>query len=159
MSCHDSHDFNTRKAAVDACLNCHDDNHSKAYKSSPHYELWQQVTSGKIAEDAGVSCATCHLPRLTVKHNGEKRTLVQHNQNHNLRPNEKMIRDTCLSCHGLGFSIDALADPKLIANNFNGLPQKNIPSIAMAMKREKEKAAEKRNKSGDKADKESKTDN
>ncbi|WP_455200485.1 cytochrome c3 family protein [Kaarinaea lacus] len=147
MSCHGSHDFNTRKAAVDACLTCHEDEHSSAYKSSPHYKLWQEATAGKIADEAGVSCATCHLPRLSIKHKGEERTLVQHNQNHNLRPNEKMIRDACLSCHGLGFSIDALADSKLIANNFNGLPRQNIPSIAMAMKREKEKAAEKRNKS------------
>lgn len=147
MSCHGSHEFNTKTAAVDACLSCHDDEHSKAYKSSPHYQSWQEALTGLIAEDAGVSCATCHLPRLIVKHKGEKRTLVQHNQNHNLRPNEKMIRDACLSCHGLGFSIDALADPELISNNFNGLPKKNIPSIAMAVKREKEKAKEKQNKS------------
>ena len=158
MSCHGSHDFNTQKAAVDACLGCHDDEHSKAFKSSPHYKTWQQATSGEIEETAGVSCATCHLPRLTVKHKGKKRTLVQHNQNQNLRPNEKMIREVCLSCHGLGLSIDALADPGLIANNFKGSPQQNIPSIAMAMKREKEKAAEKRNKSNSKSKKESNTD-
>ncbi|WP_455205321.1 cytochrome c3 family protein [Kaarinaea lacus] len=146
MSCHGSHDFDTKKAAVDACLTCHDDEHSKAYKESPHFELWQLSLTGDAVPETGVSCATCHLPRMTVKHDGNRRTLVQHNQNHNLRPNEKMIRDVCLSCHGLGFSIDSLADVALIANNFNGTPQQNIPSIAMAIKREKEKAAEKRAK-------------
>ena len=42
-----------------------------------------------------------------------KRTLVQHNQNDGLQPNEKMIRPVCMSCHGLGFSIDALAGKKV----------------------------------------------
>lgn len=158
MSCHGSHDFNTRKAAVDACLGCHDDEHSKAYKDSPHFQLWQQASKGSVPEEAGVSCATCHMPRLEVKHQGERRTLVQHNQNDNLRPNEKMIREVCLVCHGLGFTIDALADPKLVANNFNGMPGEKIPSIAMAIKREKEKAKEKRNKSKQRSGKTSKAD-
>ena len=152
LSCHGSHDFNTQRAAVDACLTCHDDEHSKAYRNSPHYDLWRKASIGRVEDNAGVSCATCHLPRMTAKHKGKKRTLVQHNQNHNLRPNEKMIRDVCLSCHGLGFSIDALADTTLVANNFNGNPKENIPSIAMAVKREKEKAAEKRKKKPGKPD-------
>lgn len=143
MSCHGAHNFNTRKAAVDACLGCHEDEHSKAYKDSPHHELWQQAVSGSTSFESAVSCATCHMPRLDVKHQGQRRTLVQHNQNDNLRPNEKMIREVCLVCHGLGFALDALADPALIANNFNGMPKEKIPSIAMAVKREKEKAKEK----------------
>jgi formate-dependent nitrite reductase cytochrome c552 subunit len=162
MSCHASHDFDVRKAAVDACLGCHDDEHSNAYKTSPHYDIWQRVMSGSAPAEAGVSCATCHMPRLEVKHQGQQRTLVQHNQNDNLRPNEKMIRDVCLACHGLGFVIDALADPALIANNFNGMPNKKIPSIAMAVKREKqkarEKAEEKRNKSKQQSGKTSRED-
>jgi hypothetical protein len=147
MSCHGSHEFDTRQAAVKACLSCHDDKHSRAYKASPHYQVWRRSLTGQAEGNAGVSCATCHLPRLTMKHQGENRTLVQHNQNDNLRPNEKMIREVCLACHGLGFSIDALADPKLIANNFNGMPQQKIPGIAMAIKREKEKPAKKRKQS------------
>ena len=143
-SCHGSHSFDTAKASVDACLDCHDDQHSKAYKQSPHYQQWQQSQTDKNASDTGVSCATCHLPRQKIKHNGERRTLVQHNQNHNLRPNEKMIRDVCLICHGLGFSIDALADPVLVANNFRGMPAEQIASIEMAIVREKEKAKEKK---------------
>ena len=151
MACHGSHAFDTRKAAVEACLGCHDDEHSKAYKASPHYQVWQQSVTGQSASNAGVSCSSCHLPRITVKQQGQKRTLVQHNQNHNLRPNEKMIRDVCLACHGLGFAIDSLTDPELIANNFNGLPREKIPSIAMAIKREKDQPASKRKRSGQEA--------
>ena len=46
--------------------------------------------------------------------------VVQHNQNANLRPNEKMIRQVCLTCHSLALSIDALADSELIRRNFCG---------------------------------------
>ena len=63
--------------------------------------------------------------------------LVAHNQNATLRPNEKMLRPACLNCHGLGYAIDALADKKLINNNFNGLPEKHIQSIDMALDRDK----------------------
>ena len=63
------------------------------------------------------------------------RVRVQHNQNWNLRPNEKMIRDVCLNCHGLGFSIDSLADRNLIELNFRGRPSRHIESIEMAAKK------------------------
>ena len=43
-----------------------------------------------------------------------------------------MIRPVCMNCHGLGFSIDALADKKLLINNFNGRPAVHIESIDMA---------------------------
>jgi hypothetical protein len=51
------------------------------------------------------------MPRVEWRDedSGEKRILVQHNQNETLEPAEKMIRPVCLHCHGLGFSIDALA--------------------------------------------------
>ncbi len=52
------------------------------------------------------ACASCHMPKL--EHRRQVRTT--HNQNDNLRPNEKMIRTVCLDCHSLGFSLDALAD-------------------------------------------------
>ena len=58
-----------------------------------------------------------------------------HNQNAYLRPNEKMIRPVCMQCHSLDFAIDALADPKLVENNFNGRPAMHIESIDWAMKR------------------------
>jgi len=146
MTCHSVHRFNTTKAEVDACLFCHIDKHSKAYKLSPHYSTWLNFQSDKSYKDKAVSCATCHLPRLRVRHNGDERTLVQHNQNENLRPNEKMIREVCMNCHGLGFSINSLADAELVLRNFNGKPTKQIASIKMALKRMKEKALEKKRK-------------
>lgn len=48
-----------------------------------------------------------------------------------------MIRPVCVSCHGLAFSIDALADPALIARNFTGRPQGHVESIAMALEAER----------------------
>lgn len=146
QSCHSSHAYDTRRAAVEACLGCHDDEHSRAYKQSAHFSLWQKELSGEGPVDSGVSCATCHLPRLHHKQEGIDRTLVQHNQNFNLEPNEKMIRSVCLSCHGLSFSIDALADAQLLRNNFQGKPPRHIKSIEMAVKREAEVPPEKRKK-------------
>jgi uncharacterized cupin superfamily protein len=131
-SCHPAHGFDTRAAAVDACLGCHDDRHSQAYVGSPHHALWQLESSGRAAAGTGVSCATCHLPRQHHQVGGDDRVLVQHNQNLNLRPNEKMTRSACLACHGLGFTLDALADPGLIATSFRGSPTRPVASIDMA---------------------------
>ena len=60
------------------------------------------------------------------------RKLVDHNQSANLSPNSKMIRSACQHCHGLGFSIDALADSELIRKNFNGKPGIHVQSIDLA---------------------------
>ncbi|MNF16326.1 hypothetical protein D3C80_2193010 [compost metagenome] len=49
-----------------------------------------------------------------------------------------MIRTTCISCHGLGFSIDALADKTLIDNNFKGMPARHVKSIDMAVAKDAE---------------------
>lgn len=88
-----------------------------------------------MPEGSGVSCATCHMPRVAVDVNDWlRRTVVQHNQNANLVPNEKMIRSSCLNCHGLPFAIDSLADQELINNNFRGKPQVHIESVDLARK-------------------------
>ena len=132
-SCHEVHAADIQYAAVQACQSCHDDQHSNNYQQGPHYTLWQQQLSGEGEANSGVSCASCHLPRVTE--GGVVR--VEHNQNHNLRPNEKMIRDVCMACHSLRFSIDALADSELIKNNFNGQPSQHVESIDWAMDRVK----------------------
>jgi hypothetical protein len=129
VSCHQAHRFDTRHAAVTACLSCHNDRHSLAYERSTHARLWQDETSGKSPPGSGVSCATCHLPREV--HDGG-RVRVQHNQNDNLRPNEKMVRSVCMHCHGLEFSLDALADRALIDRCFDGQPSLHIDSARMA---------------------------
>lgn len=140
-ACHSAHDYDTHAAAVQSCLSCHNDRHSLEFINSPHYTAWFDArSSGNI--EAGVSCATCHIPRFETEINGEKIIAVQHNQNGNLRPNEKMIRSVCLHCHGLGFSIDALADPKLIQNNFQGEPAVHHRSIEMAVQRDEQIKAE-----------------
>lgn len=145
-TCHAAHSFDVKHAAVEACLGCHDDGHSRAYKDSPHYGLWQQELKGALPEGSGVTCASCHMPRVEHRQDEVKRVLVQHNQNDTLRPNEKMIRPLCMNCHGLKFSIDALADPQLVASNFKGRPRHHVPSIDMALEAER-RAEESRRRS------------
>ena len=134
-ACHDVHTVDVQFAAVDACLACHADQHTLAYTESPHFELWQAEVNGDVPPGSGVSCAACHLPRETRRIDGDDRIVVQHNQNANLRPNEKMIRDVCLACHSLELSIDALADRELVRHNFSGTPALHVPSIDMALSR------------------------
>lgn len=149
IACHGAHRFDTRTAAVEGCLACHDDTHSRAYKASPHYALWQRESKSELPAGSGVSCATCHMPRVSHRTPDDvTRILVQHNQNDTLRPNEKMIRSACLQCHGLQFSLDALADPRLIAANFKGHAAKRIESIDMA-KRAEARTNESRRKAKD----------
>jgi hypothetical protein len=130
-SCHRAHAFARTRAAVDACVECHDDAHTRGYDGTRHAQLFAAELRGELPAGSGVSCATCHLPR--VERAGA--VTVQHDQNDNLRPNEKMIRTVCLDCHGLGFAIDALADPDLVARNFNGSPALSVPSIEWAARR------------------------
>jgi Cytochrome c3 len=101
-SCHAAHRFDTQKAATQACAGCHRGAHVEAFEKSAH-------------RASGMTCASCHLPRVEWRDEdaGTKRILVQHNQNQTLEPSEKMIRPVCLHCHGLGFSIDALAGRKV----------------------------------------------
>ena len=134
-TCHPAHKYDLQVAAVDTCLECHNDKHSLAYKNSKHFELWQTEQSGLTKEGSGVSCASCHMPRLNYDvSEWLSRVMVQHNQNATLVPNEKMIRPVCLQCHGLEFSIDSLADKKLIENNFVGTPSLHIQSMDLAKK-------------------------
>ena len=136
LACHGAHRFDTQYAATSACLNCHQDEHSTAFNDSPHGQLAIAVATGELPAEQGVTCATCHLPRVPVSEQNKDVLRVEHNQNMNLRPNEKMIRPVCMQCHSLGFSIDALADEALIKNNFSGRPTEHVPSIDWALKRE-----------------------
>ena len=128
-----------------SCLKCHNDEHSKAYKQSKHYKLWQAELNNTAEANTGVSCATCHMPRINFDvSEWSSRIMVDHNQSANLSPNSKMIRSTCLHCHGLGFSLDSLADQELINRNFDGNPSIHVKSIELAKedmeRRRKEKA-------------------
>ena len=119
------------RAAAEACATCHDDPHTRAYFASPHRALWQAERDGRAPPGSGVSCATCHMPKTGRR----GRIATNHNQNDNLRPNEKMIRGVCLDCHGLGFALDALADAELVERNFRGRPQIHVESIEWAVTR------------------------
>ncbi|MDE0249832.1 MAG: hypothetical protein OXK72_02350 [Gammaproteobacteria bacterium] len=130
-SCHRPHTVDTEWAAVKTCVSCHDDLNSHSYFSSPHYALWQSELAGQIPNGTGVSCATCHMPKFE-RHEQIK---TNHNQNDNLRPDEKMIRAVYLDCHSLGFSLDALADEDLIKRNFKGKPTVHVKSIDWAIRR------------------------
>ncbi len=128
-SCHRPHSVDTKWAAAEACASCHDDRHTQAWFDSPHHALWEAEFAGLAPPGSGVSCATCHMPK--TEHRGM--ILTDHNQNYTLRPNEKMIRPVCLDCHGLGFSLDALADADLVRRNFKGMPAAHVASIEWAM--------------------------
>ncbi len=134
-SCHGAHDLDTARAAVEACLGCHDDRHSRAYEASRHFLAWRAEREGEAAPGTGVSCATCHLPRVVRREAGADVVRVDHDQNANLRPRDKMIRSVCVSCHGLGFTLDALADLDLVARNFNGRPAVHVESLTMVEER------------------------
>ena len=129
-SCHSPHSADRVEAAVEACASCHDDPHTRAYFGNPHHVLWEAEVAGEAAPGTGVSCATCHLEKIDRR--GKIR--VSHNQNDLLRPNSKMIRPVCLDCHGLGFSLNALADLGKIARNFEGQPETHVESIAWAVR-------------------------
>ena len=147
-SCHASHSFDRKFAAFESCVSCHDDDHTRAFESSPHGQLTRAAMNDELPWEQAVTCATCHMPRLLhgkensaldplsiANFKGNALIKVQHNQSDNLRPNEKMIRPICMSCHSLSFSIDALADTHLINNNFNGKPESHVPSIDWAKQR------------------------
>jgi hypothetical protein len=136
-SCHAAHAFDTRKAAAEACLACHADRHTLAYDGSPHAQLHAAERAGRLPAGSGVTCATCHMPRVEHRAEDVKRILVQHNQNDTLRPADKMLRPVCMQCHGLQFSLDALADRALVADNFRGRPAARVPSIDWALAAER----------------------
>jgi hypothetical protein len=132
-SCHAAHRFDTKPAAAEACLRCHTDRHSVAWKDSPHAKLLSEEQAGRLPPGSGVSCATCHMPRIEHRQDDVRRILVQHNQNDTLRPSEKMARTTCMQCHGLPFTLAALADRKLVDNNFRGPPVREIAGFRWAL--------------------------
>ncbi|MCA9139579.1 MAG: cytochrome c3 family protein [Planctomycetales bacterium] len=127
-ACHAGHRFDSQFASMQACLRCHADNHSLAYQSSSHANLWRDEIAGSLPAGSGVSCATCHLPRLE----NESGVWVNHDQNANLRPNETMAREVCVHCHGLEYALSALADQKSIDACFADPPATRIKSVEMA---------------------------
>jgi hypothetical protein len=118
-----------------ACEGCHDDPHTLAYRSSPHFTAWQRELAGEAPAGTGVSCATCHMPRQTIRaREGAAGVRVQHDQNGNLRPPDRMAREVCISCQGLSFSLAALADSPLVTRNFRGRPAAPLTGMTLVEK-------------------------
>ncbi len=124
VSCHGSHRFDVQFAAADACMQCHNDFHTNSFAGTPHQLLWEAEVQGTGTPGTGVSCATCHMPRTVAVRQGKEVVSVQHNQNDNLRPRDKMLRSVCLDCHGMDFSLQALANQSSVDQNF---PKQNFP--------------------------------
>lgn len=142
VTCHKAHDFSLQRAKVEACVSCHNDQHTQAYMNSPHHRLWQAELAGKAPAGSGVTCATCHMPRVLWRgEDGVEHLVVEHNQNGNLRPNEKMARGVCMECHGLGFTLDSLADRRLIDRNFKGRSSIHIKGIEWVDQRVRQREA------------------
>jgi hypothetical protein len=130
-SCHDPHQADLRASSVDACLSCHKDEHSQAFEQTKHGQLWLRTKRGELDNAHAVSCATCHMPRIKKGRN----VYVEHNQSATLQPNSKMIRSVCGQCHGVEFSLSALADPQLIKSNFSGAPANHHTSMDLVRER------------------------
>lgn len=127
-TCHDPHAVDTRPAATEACLTCHDDEHSRNFKASTHAAL---PGATEAASPSAVTCATCHLPRTEVTDEAGRHVAVNHNNSFTLRPTDRMARMVCLHCHGLELSLTSVLDPRLVASNFDGRPSDRHPTFSL----------------------------
>ena len=83
------------------------------------------------------------MPRVLRRdEDGIERVVIAHNQNDNLRPNEKMARGVCMECHGLSFTLDSLADRALINRNFKGRSSVHVKGIDWVEQRVRQRGAE-----------------
>ncbi|MEO0648399.1 MAG: hypothetical protein AAFZ17_19980, partial [Cyanobacteria bacterium J06650_10] len=121
-ACHNVHTSNTMQASVDACLTCHNDNHSLNYENSKHA---QGVLSASLPRpgDEQVTCATCHLPRTGKKKgDGTPIVSVNHNNTYTLKPRNRMVGEVCMNCHGVEYSYNSIFDDELVEANFDRPP-------------------------------------
>ena len=130
-ACHDVHSANTVEASVDACLTCHNDNHSLNYQNSKHAELFAESQSLPRPGPGAVSCSTCHLPRVTHSTGDSTTVQVIHNNTYNLKPQDRMVGDVCMNCHGLEYSYNSIFDPELVEANFDRPPTLEMESFEL----------------------------
>ncbi len=129
-ACHDVHSAKTVEASVDACLTCHNDNHSLNYQNSKHAELFAASKELPRPGPGAVSCATCHLPRITDEFD-ETVVHVNHNNTYNLKPQDRMVGDVCMNCHGIEYSYNSIFDPELVESNFDRPPTLEMESFEL----------------------------
>ena len=127
-TCHDVHSVNTVTAAVDACLSCHDDTHSRNYFHSQHGQMWQAQTELARPNEASVTCATCHLPRQTT---ASKEVFVNHNNTYTLLPRDRAVKEVCMNCHGMEYSYNSIFDDALVKDNFARPPTLNLKTLEL----------------------------
>ena len=130
-ACHNVHSANTVEASVDACLTCHDDSHSLNYQNSKHAGLFADSRSLPRPGAGAVSCSTCHLPRELHGSGDSEVVKVNHNNTYNLKPQDRMVGDVCMNCHGLEWSYNSIFDPELVEANFARPPTIEMESFAL----------------------------
>jgi hypothetical protein len=142
-TCHDPHGVDTRRAAVEACLRCHDDRHSRNFAASPHATArgpaWRppgvaaaaSTPSGGPGRPPAVTCATCHMPRFESTRQGLPWTRTDHDNTSMLRPPDRMVGRVCSRCHGVEFALASVLDRRLVENNFKGRPAGRLKSFVM----------------------------
>ncbi|NEZ56799.1 hypothetical protein D0962_13595 [Leptolyngbyaceae cyanobacterium CCMR0082] len=130
-ACHDVHSANTVEASVDACLTCHNDNHSLNYQNSRHAELFSASQQLPRPGPGAVSCSTCHLPRVPHGQDDSTTVKVNHNNTYNLKPQDRMVGDVCMNCHGLEYSYNSIFDPELVEANFDRPPTLEMETFDM----------------------------
>jgi hypothetical protein len=140
-TCHDPHSVDTRPAATQACLVCHDDRHTQSYAGSPHARTALALDAGSRPGEQMVTCATCHMPRVVVEGRGGPRVAVNHNNSLTLAPPDRMAAMVCTDCHGLEFSLATLLDRRLVDSNFKGRPQGRLKSFKMLTSTENQKGS------------------
>lgn len=139
-TCHDVHALQTRPAAVDACLTCHNDTHSNNYKNSPHATLFSPAGELPRPDASAVTCATCHLPRQTL---GETdRVFVNHNNTYTLLPRDRMVSDVCMNCHGLEHSYNSIFDDDLVEANFDQQPTQEMETFELIRAFEQQRSSQ-----------------
>ena len=129
-TCHDVHSVNTIQASVDACLTCHNDTHSLNYQSSKHAQLFAADSSLPRPSGTSVSCATCHLPRHSIKQaDGSELAWVNHNNTFTLKPRDRMVQEVCMNCHGVEYSFNSIFDDALVEANFDKPPSLSLETF------------------------------
>ncbi len=134
-SCHSDHRFNTELTVLETCLDCHNDEHSLAYKNSLHFKTLNDSREDHKKALSGVSCATCHFPRESIEVGKQLYTHVQHNVNRDSNKIKKFARTVCLQCHSLKFSLNSLNDKAVLKSNFSEQPAYSRIPIMRFVKR------------------------
>ena len=140
-ACHDVHTVDTMQASVDSCLTCHNDTHSLNYENSKHAQAVFANRELPRPSDQMVTCATCHLPRTAQeKVDGTTAVKVNHNNTYLLKPQDRMVGDVCMNCHGLEYSYNSIFDDDLVEANFDRPPTLSLETFDLMRASEQRRA-------------------